>query len=77
MEGEVGWFRRNWLVPVPEAADLAALNRAIAGWLRWQAGAGRSVGQEHDRRRSQPDGTSVICCRWRRKDSRLRRFCIR
>jgi hypothetical protein len=22
VEGELGWFRRNWLVPVPEASDL-------------------------------------------------------
>jgi transposase len=29
VEGELGWFRRNWLVPVPEAADLAAFN----AWL--------------------------------------------
>ena len=26
VEGEVGRYRRNWLVPVPEANDLAALN---------------------------------------------------
>jgi hypothetical protein len=26
VEGEGGWFRRNWLVPVPEAKDLEALN---------------------------------------------------
>jgi transposase len=26
VEGELGWFRRNCLVPVPEAADLGALN---------------------------------------------------
>jgi len=29
VEGELGWFRRNWLVPVPEAKDLAALNEQI------------------------------------------------
>lgn len=29
VEGEVGYFRRNHLVPVPQAADLAALNRQI------------------------------------------------
>ena len=29
VEGELGWFRRNCLVPVPEAADLAALNEAM------------------------------------------------
>jgi transposase len=32
IEGEVGYFRRNHLVPVPEAADLDALNvRLLAG----------------------------------------------
>jgi len=29
IEGEVGRFRRNHLVPVPEVADLAALNRLL------------------------------------------------
>jgi transposase len=29
VEGELGWFRRNWLVPVPEAIDLDALNQHI------------------------------------------------
>ena len=32
VEGEVGRYRRNWLVPVPEASDLAELNeRLLAG----------------------------------------------
>jgi hypothetical protein len=29
VEGELGWFRRNWLVPVPEASALDALNQLI------------------------------------------------
>jgi transposase len=29
VEGELGWYRRNCLVPVPEAADLAALNEQL------------------------------------------------
>ena len=29
VEGELGWYRRNWLVPVPEADDLAALNEQL------------------------------------------------
>ena len=29
VEGELGWFRRNWMVPVPEASHLAALNQQI------------------------------------------------
>ena len=33
IEGEAGYFRRNHWVPVPEAADLADLNRQLAGGL--------------------------------------------
>jgi transposase len=29
VEGELGWFRRNCLTPVPEATDLAALNEQL------------------------------------------------
>jgi transposase len=29
VEGELGWYRRNWLVPVPEAKDLATLNEQL------------------------------------------------
>jgi transposase len=29
VEGELGWFRRNCLTPVPEAADLAELNEQL------------------------------------------------
>ena len=29
VEGELGWFRRNCLTPVPEAADLATLNEQL------------------------------------------------
>ena len=29
MEGELGWYRRNWLVPVPEATALDTLNEHI------------------------------------------------
>ena len=29
VEGEGGWYRRNWLVPLPEAADLEALNAML------------------------------------------------
>src|SRR5579863_1473966 len=29
VEGELGWFRRNWLVPVPEASDLNSLNQQV------------------------------------------------
>jgi transposase len=29
VEGELGWYRRNYLVPVPEAKDLATLNEQL------------------------------------------------
>jgi len=29
VEGELGWFRRNFMVPVPEAEDLAGLNELL------------------------------------------------
>lgn len=29
VEGAGGWYRRNWLVPVPEAEDLESLNRQL------------------------------------------------
>ncbi|MFC6086545.1 IS21 family transposase [Sphaerisporangium aureirubrum] len=32
VEGDIGWFRRNHLVPVPEVATLAELNALIDAW---------------------------------------------
>ncbi|MGW4652675.1 IS21 family transposase [Kitasatospora sp. NPDC004289] len=32
VEGQIGWFRRNHLVPVPEVATLAGLNAMIDRW---------------------------------------------
>ena len=32
VEGDIGWFRRNYLVPVPEAVSLAELNARIDEW---------------------------------------------
>ena len=32
VEGDIGWFRRNHLVPVPRAASLAELNEMLATW---------------------------------------------
>jgi transposase len=34
VEMELGWFRRNWLVPVPEADDLESFN----AWLCTRCG---------------------------------------
>jgi transposase len=32
VEGQIGWFRRNHLVPVPEVDSLAELNAMVEGW---------------------------------------------
>lgn len=32
VEGDIGWFRRNHLVPVPDAASVTELNEMIAGY---------------------------------------------
>jgi transposase len=32
VEGDIGWFRRNHLVPIPEVGSLAELNEMIDGW---------------------------------------------
>lgn len=32
MEGQVGYFRRNYLTPVPNVATLEDLNRQVAGF---------------------------------------------
>ena len=70
VEGELGWFRRNWLVPVPEAAIWSALNEQLLALCiasrertHQRAGActvGRSQSSRNERR---------ICCRWPRKVS--------
>jgi transposase len=32
VEGDIGWFRRNHLVPVPRAGSVAELNEMVVGW---------------------------------------------
>ena len=32
MEGQIGWFRRNHLVPVPDVASVQALNAMVDAW---------------------------------------------
>lgn len=32
VEGQIGWFRRNHLVPVPEVDSLAELNAMVERW---------------------------------------------
>src|SRR3954452_3838529 len=58
VEGEVGRYRRNWLVPVPEASDLAELNqRLLAGCLasrnRSSNGKNMTVGEASQMERPQ------------------------
>jgi hypothetical protein len=50
VEGELGWYRRNCLVPVPEAKDLAALNEqllvaCVANRDRTISGRSMTIGQ--------------------------------
>src|SRR5277367_3427295 len=61
VEGELGWYRRNCLVPVPEAASLADLNEqllaaCVASRSRTISGKTMTVGQasEHERTRLSP-----------------------
>ncbi len=57
VEGELGWFRRNYLTPVPEAGSLGALNEQLLSWCvasrdRTIAGKPMSVGEASQQERS-------------------------
>jgi len=57
VEGELGWFRRNYLTPVPEAPNLGALNEQLLSWCvssrnRRIAGRTMSVGEASQQERS-------------------------
>ena len=57
VEGEVGRYRRNWLVPVPEATDLAELNQqllaaCVASRSRTINGRSATVGEASQMERS-------------------------
>jgi transposase len=65
VEGELGWFRRNCLTPVPEAESLAALNEQLlnactANRSRTIHGREMTVGEASDT-------SGVRCCRWRKE----------
>ena len=45
VEGEIGWFRRNHLVPVPQAATLAELNARIDRGTSRTSSAGSATGR--------------------------------
>lgn len=56
VEGELGWFRRNCLVPVPEAVDLAALNQqnlaaCLANRSRTVIGRSMTIGEASEQER--------------------------
>ncbi len=57
VEGELGWFRRNFLVPVPEAADLQVFNEqlmamCVANRSRAIGGKSTTVGQGSEQERA-------------------------
>ncbi len=57
VEGELGWYRRNCLVPVPEAKDLAALNEhllaaCVANRARTIQGKSMTVGEASQQERA-------------------------
>jgi hypothetical protein len=57
VEGEQGWFRRNFLVPVPEATDLQAFNEQLratceANRRRIISGKSMTVGQASEQERA-------------------------
>src|ERR1039457_4377209 len=57
VEGELGWFRRNFLVPVPEAANLEAFNEQLqaicaANRRRTISGKSMEVGQASEQERA-------------------------
>lgn len=57
VEGELGWYRRNWLVPVPEADDLESLNRQLIEACiaaRQRTIAGREMSVDEARGMEQP-----------------------
>ena len=71
VEGEVGYFRRNHLVPVPRVQNLAELNALLLQGCQQDqqrkiAGKAMQVGEAME-------SSANICCRWRRKASSWRR----
>ncbi|MBG0831626.1 IS21 family transposase [Planomonospora sp. ID67723] len=60
VEGQIGWFRRNHFVPVPDVASLAELNALIDSWDR------------HDERRRIRMRTQTIGERFAQEQSLLR-----
>ena len=67
VEGEVGYFRRNHWVPVPQAVDIAELEPAAARRAAAKMSSGRSPGGSRASARHWWWSGS-ICCRWRRRE---------
>ena len=49
VEGQIGWFRRNHLVPVPQVDSLAELNAMVDQWDRGRGPAHRRPRPHHRR----------------------------
>ena len=65
VEGELGWYRRNCLVPVPEAAGSGGFERAVAGGVCGEPEPDDQR-QEHDHRASQRARTDTLVAAGRR-----------
>ena len=70
VEGEVGYFRRNHLVPVPGVQDLAELNAYVAAAAASRTSSGRSRARRC-RWAKRWASSANICCRWRREGFEL------
>jgi hypothetical protein len=75
VEGELGWYRRNWLVPVPEAEDLESLNGKLpadGAEARQRTIAGRDLTVEQA-----AVSNSHICFHRRKRASNCTKHCGR
>ncbi len=68
VEGELGWFRRNWLVPVPEASDVGRVEPTYPGCLPGEPKPHHSWPQ-HDHWSGQRTGTRAFVAAGRRRIS--------
>ena len=70
VEGEVGYFRRNHLVPIPQVKDLEELNQHLRGCQQTSSGGSPASRCRWAKRCASNANT---CCRWRRKALSWRR----
>ena len=71
VEGEVGYFRRNHLVPVPQSEGPGGVERAFAGGC--QQDEQRRIAGSRTRWAKRCASSASICCRWPAKASSWRR----